>query len=65
MELMEVILMHDEAKQAIYEMLEKENKYEVGNKNYMRIQSLEFAWSLLEDEKQKLKSLLSATKINN
>ncbi len=31
----------------------------------MRIQSLEFAWSLLEDEKQKLKSLLSATKINN
>lgn len=65
MEIMDVILMHDEAKQAIHEMLEKENKYEVGRKNYMRIQSLEFAWSLLEDEKQKLKSLLSATKINN
>ncbi|CAC8239198.1 hypothetical protein V8H04_11920 [Staphylococcus aureus] len=65
MEIMDVILMHDEAKQVIHEMLEKENKYEVGSKNYMRIQSLEFAWSLLEDEKQKLKSLLSATKINN
>ena len=65
MEIMDVILMHDEAKQGIHEMLEKENKYEVGSKNYMRIQSLEFAWSLLEDEKQKLKSLLSATKINN
>lgn len=31
----------------------------------MRIQSLEFAWSLLEDERQKLKSLLSANKIYN
>ncbi|WRN66278.1 hypothetical protein UM550_09325 [Staphylococcus aureus] len=29
MEIMDVILMHDEAKQAIHEMLEKENKYEV------------------------------------
>lgn len=32
MELMDVILMHDEAKQAIHEMLEKENRYEVGSK---------------------------------